>query len=268
MNHVTWVIQTNLINDFTTHSVWYAAQDNGCDAKEAVIVPFQDELGNEEDLLAMPVNGVVIPYGSVKLTRISKMRGWRGNCYDEDTFRSDLWLTKRDDMLNSGAFFMRVRNTPEFFEFAEDSDQWFIRPVKDLKQFNGTVADVADIRNWMNSTKSGNFSFDEDTEIMLAPVQKLYSESRFFIVGGKIVEGSYYKMGGRTHAARITQQEVLDSAQELADKWLPHECCVMDVADTDNGLKVIEFNTINSSGFYDHNIPNIVKAMTEWARNL
>lgn len=268
MNKVTWVVQTNLISDFTTHSVWYAAQDNGCDTKEAVIIPFQDELGNEEDLLTMDVNGIVIPYGSCKLTRISKIRGWRGNCYDEDTFRSDIWLEKRDDMLNSESHFMKVKDTAEFFKDTPDSDQWFIRPVKDLKQFNGTVADVADIRNWMNSTKSGNFSFGEDTEIMLAPVQTLYSEARFFIVGGKIVDGSYYKIGGRTHTANIKQQEVLDSAQKLADKWLPHECCVMDVADTDNGLKVIEFNTFNSSGFYDHNIPNIVKAMTEWARKL
>ncbi len=268
MNDVTWVIQTNLISDFTVQSVWHAAQKNGCDTKEAVIIPFQDEFGNEEDLLAIPVDGVIIPYGSCKLTRVSNLRGWKGNCYDDATFRSDLWLDKRDDMLNSNSHFMTVKDTDAFLKDVPDDEPWFIRPVKDLKQFNGTVADAADIRNWMHSTKSGNFSFTEDTEIMLAPVQKLYSESRFFIVGGKVVSGSYYRMGGRLHSSRIKQHDTIDAVQALANKWLPHECCVMDVADTDDGLKVIEFNTINSSGFYDHDIPDIVRAMTDWARLL
>lgn len=268
MNKVTWAVQTNLISDFTTHSVWYAALDNGCEAKEVVVIPFQDEFGNEDELQAMLVDGVVIPYGSCKLTRISQQRNWRGNCFDPETFRSDVWNEKRSDMLNADSVFMRVKDTAEFFKDTPDSDQWFIRPVRDLKEFNGTVADVGDIKHWMSSTKSGNFSFGDETEIMLSPVKKIYSESRFFVVGGKVVDGSYYRMGGRLQPSHITQQEVIDSAQELADKWLPHECCVLDIADTDEGLKVIEFNTINSSGFYDHDIPAIVKAMTEWARSL
>jgi hypothetical protein len=33
-----------------------------------------------------------------------------------------------------------------------------------------------------------------------------------------------------------------------------------------DGLKVIEFNTINSSGFYNHDICKIVEKLTEYER--
>ncbi len=267
MKKVAWVVQTNLLKDSTILGVWNSALELGCDVHEAIIIPFQDEMDNEEELMNIPVDETaIIPYGSCKLTRISNARGWIGNCYDESTFRTDVWLEKRDDMLNVDAVVMRVKDTDEFLKDEPDNKEFFIRPVKDLKQFSGSVAEAHDIRNWMNSTKSGNFSFTEDTEIILAPVQKLYSEARYFIVGGKVVDGSYYRLGNRLQVSAVTQPETYAMAQEFADKWLPHECCVMDLAETDNGFKVIEFNTINSSGFYDHDIKKIVTAMTEWAK--
>lgn len=266
MDNVTWVIQTNLLNDVQMLSVWNSALELGCSVREAIVIPFQDEFGNEDELQKIDVEGtVIIPYGSCKLTRISNERGWRGNCFNPRTFDMTIWNRRRNDMLNSGAHFMKVKDTSSFLDGIDDDMEWFIRPIHDLKQFNGTVARVGDIKDWMNSTKSGNFSFGEDTEIALSPLQTLYSESRYFVVDGKVVDGSYYRIGGRLVSVHITQAEALDAAQEKADGWLPHECCVMDLAETDDGLKVIEFNSINSSGFYDHDVKKIVTAMTEWA---
>lgn len=269
MNKVTWVVQTNLLDQAQMLAVWNSALELGCEMLEAIVIPFQDEFGNEEELQQLEVSkNCVIPYGSCKLTRISEERGWSGNCFDPKTFDMSVWNSRRDDMLNSKAQFMRVKDTSIFFEGVDEDEEWFIRPIHDLKQFSGTVAQVGDIKNWMSSPKSGNFSFGDETEIAISPVLKLYSEARFFVVDGKVVDGSYYRMGGRLISSHITQQEVLDAAQEKADGWLPHPCCVMDIADTDDGLKVIEFNTINSSGFYDHDVKKIVTAMTEWGRRV
>lgn len=270
MNNVTWVIQTNLLNDLSVQGVWLAAEECGANVKEAIIVPFQETLANEEELQAMNVEDdhIVIPYGSCKLTRISQQRGWRGNCFNPETFKTNVWNDNRKDMLNHDAVQMRVCDAAEFFKGKDLADKWFIRPVEDLKAFNGTVTEAEEIINWMKSKESGNFSFSQNTQIIISPVKKLYSESRFFIVGGKVVDGSYYRMANRLQSNHIEQHETIAAAQELADMWLPHECCVMDVADTDDGLKVIEFNTLNSSGFYAHDIKTIVTSITEWARNL
>lgn len=266
MNKVNWVIQTNLLDDVQVNSIWYAAIEAGCEVHPASVIPFQDELGNEDEIPEL--EGVVIPYGSCKLTKISKKRGWYGNCYDEDTFRVDAWNSKRDDMLNSDAVIMPVKDTAKFFANMDEEECWFIRPVHDLKEFNGTVAQIGDIKNWMDSPKSGNFSFGDETLVMVCPTKIIYSEARAFVVGGEVVDCSYYRMGGRLISKHIEDPETLAHIQDKADGWLPHECCVMDLADTDDGVKVIEFNTINSSGFYDHNVKEIVNSMTAWAREL
>lgn len=272
MNKVTWVIQTNLLNDLSVQGVWLSAEEAGASVQEAIVVPFQDELGNEAELQALHVEEthVVIPYGSTKLTRISQQRGWRGNCFNPETFRTALWNEKRDDMLNQDSVEMPVKDAAKFFEGTILANKWFIRPVEDLKAFNGTVTEAEEIITWMHNVESSKFSkhFNADTLVSISPVKKIYSEARFFIVDGKIVDGSYYRMAGQLQLHHIDQPETLAFAQEMADKWLPHECCVMDLADTDDGLKVIEFNTLNGSGFYDHRINVIVGAMTDWAKKL
>lgn len=270
MNNVTWVIQTNLLNDLSVQGVWLAAEEYGANVHEAIIVPFQDTLQNEDEVaaLASDENTIIIPYGSCKLNKMAQKRNWRGNCYNADTFRTHVWDANRDDMLNSDSVQMQVKDAAEYFKGKDLAEKWFIRPVEDLKAFSGTVTEAEEIVQWMKSTESGNFSFTDDTQIIIAPVKKIYSEARFFVIDGKVVDGSYYRQGGRLMSNHINQPETLELAQNLANKWLPHECCVMDVADTDDGLKVIEFNSLNSSGFYDHKIPVIVQAMTDWARKL
>jgi hypothetical protein len=66
---------------------------------------------------------------------------------------------------------------------------------------------------------------------------------------------------------RELDQKVIDEAQSFADKWLPDSCCVMDLALVDDSLKVIEFNCINSSGFYNHDVSKIFKELYEFHTN-
>lgn len=266
--NVTWLIQTNLINEQSARQVWDSAKEAGCRVQEAIVVPFQDELDNEADILSSNLGQVVIPYGSCKLTRLAQQQDWLGNCYDETTFRADVWLQHRSDMLNSDVQFMTVGDANSVFENTPRETLKFIRPLHDLKEFAGTVTTVEEIRKWMKSTDSGNFSFTADTQIMVAPVQEIFSEARFFIVGGKVIDGSYYRQNGQLKSKHIEDSHIYNAIQKMADQWLPHTCCVMDVADTENGLKCIEFNTINSSGFYDHDIKKIVHALSDWASNL
>ena len=83
-------------------------------------------------------------------------------------------------------------------------------------------------------------------------------------VGGKVISGSTYKMHKQRLVQRETDRAVIREAQELADGWLPHDVCVMDIALTKDGPKIIEFNCFNSSGFYYHDIGAIVAAVTKY----
>lgn len=270
INKIIWLIQVNLMRDDSVRQVWESAKACGADVREAIIIPFQDYMENHEEITqlhSMPYT-VIIPYGSCKLTRIAHQNNWHGGCYNPDTFSADVWNANRDDMLNADSHIMTVKEATTYFDGKDLTAKWFIRPLEDLKAFSGTVAEAAEIANWMHSKGSGNSSFSENTKIIIASVKPIFSEARYFVVDGKVVDGSYYRLGGRTVLQNVNQKETLHAAQQLADKWLPHKCCVMDIADTPEGTKVIEFNTLNSSGFYDHNIPVIVDAVTEWARSL
>ena len=108
------------------------------------------ELGND----VPPLDGVVIPYGATKLTRLAQKRGWRGLCFDEAAFRVDAWNRHRDDMLNQHVRQMSVRECMAAMQDEDEDSVWFVRPVQDLKHFDGTVTVAREIRRWMSSGKS------------------------------------------------------------------------------------------------------------------
>ena len=81
------------------------------------------------------------------------------------------------------------------------------------------------------------------------------------MVKGEVVTGSVYKMAGKGHAVELNDPQVVDYVDGIQAIWAPAESYVMDVALTDDGLKVIEFNNINSSGFYACDVERYVAAI-------
>jgi hypothetical protein len=118
----------------------------------------------------------------------------------------------------------------------------------------------------MYSVESGNFSFTADTLVSISPVQNLNAEYRFFVVGGKVIDGSLYRICGQGLCQPVTKPDIFEAAQEKADIWLPHPNCVMDIAIVDDEMKLVEFNCINGSGFYYNDINKIVGALSEYAK--
>jgi hypothetical protein len=96
---------------------------------------------------------------------------------------------------------------------------------------------------------------------VLCEPQNIKAEWRWFVVGGKVISGSMYRAHNQLRKMRVVEQDLINEAQLLADKWLPDECCVMDLALVGEELKVIEFNCINSSGFYDNDVNAIFEAL-------
>ena len=264
MNKVNWLVQSNFIDYRQVSEICDAVRKTGARLLEAVIIPFSDELGNT---LPDDVEGTIIPYGSTSLTKMGARKGWKGCFFDEAIFRMDVFdLMMGACMLNSDQMIMSVRESMAWAEGLPSDEVRFIRPVKDLKEFNGTVTTVAEIAKWMSSVDSGNFSFDENVMVSISMPKKIYREVRWFVVDGKVVSGSQYKLGGQLLTAPIWKDDEIDTAQMMADMWLPHPCCVMDLADTPDGLKVVEYNCLNGSGFYANDIEKIVKAVTSYAK--
>ncbi len=225
------------------------------------LIPFSREITSDE-----PIDGdEYCPYGSTLLTNLAYENGWKGLYFDLKLFDYEVFTSNRTDMLNDFTV-LTVEDAVQFMY--KSTKDWFIRPVKDLKQFSGQVINSKSCHDWlldaMECASSGSYQLDKKDKVVISPVRNIQAEWRYFIIDRKIVSGSMYRAHGQLRKQEELNEDVLKEAQSFADKWLPHECCVMDLALVDDEVKVIEFNCINSSGFYANNVDEIFNKLYEY----
>jgi hypothetical protein len=253
-----FLIQHNLINPLHLAAIEKATAEYprefvGC-------IPFTREITSNE-----PLAGVdFIPYGSTLLTTIAADKGWKGLHFDLEWMNYRRFLEYRSDMLNDTV--MQIAQAVHFLKTQPSDSEWFTRPSEDLKQYSGQVLTASELVDWfsdMLSAGDGTYFVKPDFDIVLSRPQVISAEWRWFIVGHKIISGSMYRAHGKMRCAKELDSAVIKEAQALADYWLPDNCVVMDTALVGNQVKVIEFNCINASGFYDHDVGAIFKALWE-----
>jgi len=230
------------------------------------LIPFSREITSDEPLIGVDF----IPYGSTLLTSLVSELGWKGLSFDLTKFNYAAAIANRDDMLNgnTGIYLGDLEMCIDILENRGNTEEFFIRPSEDLKQFSGQVIQAKEAAEWLKDAMlcdtSGSYKLDRKTQVLIAEAQNIDAEWRWFVVGGKVIDGSMYRAHGQLIKKHETDQSVIDEAQRMADKWLPDPCCCMDLALVDGKLSVIEFNCINSSGFYNHNVNDIFAALYKY----
>jgi hypothetical protein len=260
------LIQCNLMNESSLLEI----KEGICDLPHEFIsiIPFTREIISDYILEGTDY----IPYGSTKLTKVAfEDYSWKGTFFDIENFNYEKCIQKRKDMLNCDHVFS-VKEALEFFSKCQKDEGWFVRPSLDLKQFSGMVINSDECRSWLeNAVKydsSESFGITEDTMIVVSEPKIIQAEFRWFIVGRKLISGSMYRKNNILKKERITEKNFIKKVQMIIDdSWIPNDCCVMDLALVDSELKVIEFNCINSSGFYDHSIKEIFSALYDFTIN-
>ena len=215
----------------------------------------------------------IMAFGATSLTRIVKARGWYPGTYMNENFTYEKWSGGfgLDNILNPDSIVQRLGDYFDLSGF--EGDNVFVRPVLDSKTFNGEVKSKYDFKDWQQSIKfMEEFMTDElvdipmlnkDTVIAVAAAKKIYSEYRLFIVNNQVVTASMYQLGGELVTTADIDNRVLWFVAGMIQSWVPAAAYVMDIADTPDGLKVIEINNINSSGFYAADPQKIIMAIEE-----
>ncbi len=222
------------------------------------VLPFSSEIVSDS-----PLEGTdYIPYGSTRLTEICYKLGYKGCCFNEN-FNYKSFLENRDDMLNDNV--LKIEDAISFLRNQKADSMWFTRPSNDLKEYCGMVETALRLGDWFEKALecdgSSQAQISAGMNVVLSEPRNIEMEWRYFIVGGEIVSGSLYKYEGRLYKVRELNLGTLTTAREFAGKWLPHQNCVMDLAQVDGEIKVIEFNCINSSGFYDNDVGAIFSTL-------
>lgn len=251
-----WVVQENLYKEEAFNDLIRALEISETSYEIVKVVPFSHEV------LPEPVSkDRIMVSGSTALSFIGQEKGW---CvFYNDNFNHKAWVKNiGDNLLNVDAL------VGGFGHMNPIWDEFFIRPVEDRKIFAGQIVSKSEYKDWKikteNAHKDGYTTLTPDTEVVLSSLKNIHSEWRFFVVDGKIVTGSLYKRYGILYQQPVlSHDEVISYAQELVDMWQPDRAFVIDIALTDKGYKVIEYNCMNSCGFYKSDVGKIVSAIQE-----
>lgn len=225
------------------------------------VVPFEGRLIPEPQI----DHKNVICVGSYSMRHAAKEYGWYPGVFDvgdtDFTIQKSHWGS---EMLN---FDSEIKKFRDIFL----TQPTFIRPINDSKAFNGGVYQPEEWNDWVKKADSL-----ADIDCQVSSVKEIWAEYRFFVVGEDIVTGSQYKRGGETYFSADIDRHIWAYALGVAGsdfclfpsgnfdgkpKWRPAPAFTLDICETSDGMKIVEINTINSSGFYMADVPKLVFAL-------
>ncbi len=250
-----WLIQCTDLPDSHTSRLLEEVKKRNLPFLGVGSIPFTDILtGFEEANESMPS----MFYGSVQMTaRLSKMNYKPGVFYQEDWFDPRSWLGKRSDLLNEEA---KEISVAELRLKWVDEPMW-VKSVK-AKQVTGMVIEPEkeDKDTWLIE----HSDLDGNDILVIAPALNIATECRFFVVKGEVVTGSTYRWLGCRTIRHPIDLPMWDFVRGAVKEWLPHDTIVIDACQLKNGkFKIIEFNAINSSGFYNCDVGAIVDKLEQ-----
>lgn len=262
---LTWVLQSNAIGEDDLSSLTDCILKLGHKVEFLRVIPFIHEPADD-----LPkIDGRCIVYGSSGLVKLGHAANWLPCGWDGETFELDVVnnaLGKAS--LNFGATKTVWSQT---FETAS-ANGWeaiFVRPVSETKEFPGQVFEIDRLRDWVEKLNASGYFEANDNPAMIGPALTLGREWRVFVVGGQQVAGCEYANRGSPETHASLPREVTDFVEQSLRVFSPAPCFVIDVAEVYEGrarvLKVVEYNSINSAGFYACDKAMIVETLSQFA---
>ncbi len=214
------------------------------------VYPFTDNIDIKTD------RKDIFPFGSLKLARISKELGWYPGSQMND--KHDYMVYKnyyKENLLNYDSKIIKFGDE-DFFSV----DPFFARPTKDTKVFTGQTFDMETWENFRNRKLTDGHStiLDKDTEIQISTIKNIQKEIRFWIVKGKIITASQYKLGKRSCCDARVDIAAYDFCEDMIKLFQLNEAFVMDVCMVDYEYKIVECGCINCAGFYHADLQKLI----------
>jgi hypothetical protein len=260
MHQTTWILQA------ITHSpspsilaLEQAVLDAGYRLVKTPVVPFSDQMPGIPEDVDLPI--VIYGMNTMVQTTLRHPKWRQGLFFDPPKFEPAAYAhILGDRMLNYDAQLLTCEELAE--SGLSPTEKFFLRPNDDSKAFTGHVMDFREYLQWYDRG-----SDDEDYVELHPEMQVLYSmpksikaEYRTFLLDKKVITASQYLPESKL----ITPPEVIEFAEDIAARYAPSDAFACDIATTNEGLKVIEFNCINGSGFYSADVETIVRSLSHW----
>lgn len=255
-----WVLQQNLINDEDADGMIKAVSDIGDTAHPIHVVPFSYEIPD-----ISYKNGPIIPYGGTNwINSIYLKKMW--TLFFNENFRYSVALKHYGKhMFNSDAVFMKMKDfSPSLFE----DEQLFIRPDKDLKEFAGHVVYKNTFMKWLKEIQGKGYLVNEETEILVSKASRVDCEWRIFVVDGKPISGSQYRIDYYCKTNPNVPKEVFDFVENMVKIWTPSPVFVMDICKVNDELSILEIGDFHSAGWYESDKVKVMQAVSDYAKGI
>jgi len=248
-----YLIQDNLFREFHQESLISALDKFGLEYEIFKLKASIDEIEfqtNRKD---------VFVFGAVKSAHISKKYNWcPGSFYNENhdyIVYSKYYL---DNMLNWDSKVQKISDPVEI------NGPFFARPTGDNKLFKGEVFENSklwdvSVSYYLNYNKKAT----GDEMVQISSVKNIMQEYRCFVVKGEVITSSMYKLGDVVLYKRCWDDDIIEFANNMCTIYQPAEAFVIDICRTEEGLKIVEINCINCSGFYDIDIQKLILSLEE-----
>jgi len=252
-----WILQENMFNEKAYDTLIETLERSDIEHSLHKVVPFVGELMPEPTLRSKNA----ICFGSYSMRHYAKKHELTPGVFDLEKFDFTVQLEKwGSEMLNSDSHIVK-------FKDASFSDIAFLRPIQDSKIFAGRVFDEHEFKNWQRKVcqlrEDHGDSLTPESLIQISSCKKICSEHRFWIVKKNIVSASTYKIGNRVQYLPCIDEQIHEYVKQQISIWQPDEAFVIDVANTEDGFKIVEINTLNSAGFYACDIQKLVFALED-----
>lgn len=257
---IQWVIQKNLSSEDVLSDLKASCDKIGVPHIEVEVIPFSTELPN------FPIQRKSIIYGSVTFNNLVYAEpSLKDGVFFNDNFLMENYFKRYGDhMLNFGADITTFRELQASKEYAQDQ-LLFIRPNDDTKSFAGDIKEFKNIGPWYEGLKIyENTNLTVDTKIVVTEPFNIKKEWRLWIVNKKVVASSQYRKYFKLNKEEGCPKEVRDFAEARCQHYVPHDVFCMDICLCGDELYIVECGCMNGSGFYNANIQNIVKEVTDY----
>ena len=249
-----WVVQKNLFIDNKRGELLHALKRMGIPFCEVLVSSYKIFPEIEDESQAIITNGSVI------LSRIAQHRIWRPGSFFNDIFDFKVWSQHYHDfLLNKDALVTTLGQAQEL------THNMFVRPLSDQKTFNGKVFTPSEFSALQEQGRQKVAQAPSlDTPVLLAPVKTIGQEHRHFIVDGKVVTSSRYKLSGQPNFSRGCDKAVLDVVETALEMWQPSDAFVMDTYISGDDIGIVEMGGICHAGLYEADLFKLVDALEEF----
>lgn len=250
---LTWIIQSNVSQE---HEKWFPALEKAGSLFVPIkIIPFADEL--DDVVIKSPY---AIAHGTTSLMKNAHKKMWNpGIFFTAENFKPSTWKEKYGShFVNHTGVMSKLKDV----KFDPNAELMFMRPDGDFKDFSGSLVSEGGLKKFIDEVNIGGCLFDENLEVYLAPLIDIVHEWRLFVVGGKVVSASKYKLRTMLDKKAGAPNHIIDFANDLIRIWNPEKAYVMDICQTSDGeIKLLELNCFNASGVYLAPIEPIIEAV-------